>query len=166
MTPEHMTPEEIAERMALEHMICFAAYSASQAFSRFYRPLLDEMGLTYPQFVVMMALWETGGTTMKALSEKVMLESNTLTPLLKKLEAAGLVTRVRNREDERLVDVAPTEKGMSLRRQGCMLPVMLAGQSGETLDGIVELQQRLTRMRDTVNAGGTRADGDEGGPSS
>lgn len=161
-----MAPEEIAERMALEHMICFAAYSASQAFSRFYRPMLDEMGLTYPQFVVMMALWETGSTTMKALSEKVMLESNTLTPLLKKLEMAGLVTRARNKEDERVVDIAPTKKGMALRRQGCMLPVMLAGQSGETLDGIVELQQRLTRMRDKVNAGRTHADGDEGAQSS
>ncbi len=147
-----MTPDEIAAQMKLEHMICFAAYSASQAFTRFYRPMLDRLGLTYPQFVVMMALWETGPTTLKSLSDKVLLESNTLTPLLKKLEAAGLVKRSRNKDDERVLDVSPTDKGMALKADGCMLPVVLAGRSGETLEGIIELQRRLSSMRDAVEA--------------
>lgn len=152
MSVNHFTPEQIAAQMSLDHMICFATYSAGQAMQRFYRPILDQMGLTYPQFVVMMALWESGQTTMKALSDRVMLESNTLTPLLKKLEAAGLVTRARNKADERVLDVAPTEKGLALRQTGCMAPVQLAGASGETLDGIVELQRRISAMRDTLNA--------------
>ena len=87
------TPDDIAKQIKLDVLICFAAYSASHAFSRFYRPLLDKLGLTYPQFIVMMVLWEKGKTTMKALTEELMLDSNTLTPLLKKLEAAGLVER-------------------------------------------------------------------------
>lgn len=152
MSANSLTPEQIAEQMSLDHMICFAAYSTSQAMNRFYRPILDEMGLTYPQFVVMMALWESGQTTMKALSDRVMLESNTLTPLLKKLEAAGYVTRARNKADERVLDVAPTDKGMALKSTGCMAPVQLAGASGETLDGIIELQRRISAMRDTLNA--------------
>lgn len=152
MSVNTYSPEQIAEQMSLDHMICFAAYSTSQAMNRFYRPILDEMGLTYPQFVVMMVLWETGQTTMKSLSERVMLESNTLTPLLKKLEAAGLVTRARNRDDERILDIKATEKGMALKRRGCMAPVELAAATGETLEGIIELQQRLSRMRDKLNA--------------
>lgn len=152
MSANNLSPEEIAQQMTLDHMICFAAYSASQAMNRFYRPILDEMGLTYPQFIVMMVLWEEGQTTMKALSDRLLLESNTLTPLLKKLEAAGLVTRARNKDDERLLDIAATEKGMALKRRGCMAPVELAAATGETLEGIIELQQRLTNLRNKLNA--------------
>lgn len=152
MSVNNLSPDEIAEQMTLDHMICFAAYSASQAMNRFYRPILDEMGLTYPQFIVMMVLWEEGQTTMKALSDRLMLESNTLTPLLKKLEAAGLVTRARNKDDERLLDIAATEKGMALKRRGCMAPVELAAATGETLEGVIELQQRLANLRNRLNA--------------
>lgn len=152
MSVNNLTPAEVAAQMSLDHMICFAAYSTSQAMNRFYRPILEEMGLTYPQFVVMMVLWESGQTTMKALSERLMLESNTLTPLLKKLEAAGLVTRARNKDDERILDVKATEKGMALKQRGCMAPVELAAATGETLEGVIDLQQRLARMRDALNA--------------
>ena len=98
-----MDKKEIADQVRLDVQLCFSAYSLSHAFSRFYRPMLDKLGLTYPQFIVMMVLWERGKITMKELTDLVMLESNTLTPLLKKLEAAGLVKRTRNREDERLL---------------------------------------------------------------
>lgn len=152
MSVNELSPEKIAERMTLDHMICFAAYSTSQAMNRFYRPILDEMGLTYPQFIVMMVLWEEGQTTMKALSDRLILESNTLTPLVKKLEAAGLVTRARNKTDERLLDIAATGKGMALKRRGCMAPVELADATGETLEGIIDLQQRLANLRDKLNA--------------
>ena len=144
------TPDDIAKQIKLDVLICFAAYSASHAFSRFYRPLLDKLGLTYPQFIVMMVLWEKGKTTMKALTEELMLDSNTLTPLLKKLEAAGLVERSRNKEDERVLDVAPTDKGMALKLDGQRASVALAEATGETLEGVIELQQRLTRMRENV----------------
>jgi DNA-binding MarR family transcriptional regulator len=142
--------DDIAKQIKLDVLICFAAYSASHAFSRFYRPLLDKLGLTYPQFIVMMVLWEKGRTTMKALTEELMLDSNTLTPLLKKLEAAGLVERSRNKDDERVLDVAPTDKGMAMKLDGQRASVALAEATGETLEGVLELQQRLTKMRQHV----------------
>ena len=145
-----MDDKEIAEQLRLDHLICFAAYSASHAFSRFYRPTLDRLGLTYPQFVVMMVLWEKQKTTMKALSDEVQLESNTLTPLLKKLEAAGLVRRTRNAEDERVLDVEVTEKGMALKVDAKVMALELAKASGETLEGVLDLQQRLVKMRRSI----------------
>jgi DNA-binding MarR family transcriptional regulator len=147
---EPLMSDDIAKQIKLDVLICFAAYSASHAFSRFYRPLLDKLGLTYPQFIVMMVLWEKGKTTMKALTEELMLDSNTLTPLLKKLEVAGLVERSRNKEDERVLDVAPTHKGMAMKLDGQRASVALAEATGETLDGVLEMQQRLTRMRENV----------------
>jgi DNA-binding MarR family transcriptional regulator len=142
--------DDIAKQIKLDVLLCFAAYSASHAFNRLYRPLLDKLGLTYPQFIVMMVLWEHGATTMKELSDKVMLDSNTLTPLLKKLEAAGYVTRARNKDDERVLDVAPTPKGMAMKLDGQRAAVVLAEATGETLEGMIELQQRLVRARDNV----------------
>lgn len=142
--------DEIAAEINLDVLLCFAAYSVSHAFSRFYRPMLDKLGLTYPQFIVMMVLWDNGPTTMKALGEKVMLDSNTLTPLLKKLEAAGLVTRQRNKDDERVLDVAPTAKAMTLKLDGKRAALAIAEASGETLEGVLELQQRLVRVRENI----------------
>ena len=142
--------DDIAKQIKLDVLICFAAYSASHAFSRFYRPLLEKLGLTYPQFIVMMVLWEKGKTTMKALTEELLLDSNTLTPLLKKLEAAGLVERSRNRDDERVLDVAPTAKGMAMKLEGQRASMKLAEATGETLEGVLEMQQRLTKMRENV----------------
>jgi DNA-binding MarR family transcriptional regulator len=95
-------------------------------------------------------LWEKGKTTMKALTEELMPDSNTLTPLLKKLEAAGLVERSRNKDDERVLDVTATDKGMALKLDGQRASLELAAATGETLEGVLELQQRLTAMRDNV----------------
>ncbi len=142
--------DDIARQIKLDVLLCFAAYSASHAFNRLYRPLLDRLGLTYPQFIVMMVLWEHGQTTMKALSEKVMLDSSTLTPLLKKLEAAGYVTRARNKDDERVLDITATDKGMSMKLDGQRAAVTLAEATGETIEGMLELQQRLVRARENV----------------
>lgn len=145
-----MDKKTIAAQIGLDQLLCFAAYSASHAFSRFYRPMLDKLGLTYPQFIVMMVLWEEGRTTMKALSDRIMLDSNTLTPLLKKLEAAGLVVRSRNKDDERVLDIKATPKGMALKPDGKLAAVDLAAASGETLEGVVELQKRLVKVRDSI----------------
>ncbi len=142
--------EDISDQIKLDVLLCFATYSASLAFGRLYRPLLDKLGLTYPQFIVMMVLWEKERTTMKALGEQVLLDSNTLTPLLKKLEAAGLITRSRNAQDERIVDIAATAKGMALKPDGKKAAMAIAEASGETLEGVVELQQRLTKVRENV----------------
>ena len=153
-----MNKNQIAEQIGLDNLLCFAAYSTSHAFSRFYRPLLDRLGLTYPQFIVMMVLWE-GKTTMKALADRVMLESSTLTPLLKKLEQAGLVERSRNKDDERVLDVAATKKGMALKPDGKLAAVELADATGETLEGVVELQQRLARVREQITKAAEKMNG-------
>ena len=98
-------------------MLCFALYSASHAMSRLYRPLLAPLGLTYPQYLVLMALWSGDGQSVGSLGEELALDSNTLTPLLKRMEAAGLLTRVRSQEDERVVTVSLTEKGRALEAE-------------------------------------------------
>jgi DNA-binding MarR family transcriptional regulator len=145
-----MNKKDIAEQIKLDVLLCFSAYSLSHAFSRFYRPMLDKLGLTYPQFVVMMVLWERGKITMKELTDLVMLESNTLTPLLKKLEAAGLVERMRNKDDERVLDIEITAAGLKLKAAGQMAAVELSMASGEDLDGVIQMQQRMAKMRDAV----------------
>jgi DNA-binding MarR family transcriptional regulator len=145
-----MEKDEIAGQLKLDVLLCFSAYSLSHAFSRYYRPMLDKLGLTYPQFIVMMVLWERGKITMRELTDLVMLESNTLTPLLKKLEAAGLVSRSRNKEDERVLDVEVTPAGLKLKEDGQMAAVELAFASGESLEGVIDMQQRMAKMRDNV----------------
>ncbi|MBN9436521.1 MarR family transcriptional regulator [Bosea sp. (in: a-proteobacteria)] len=101
----------------LDEQICFAVYSAAHAFNRAYRPFLAELGLTYPQYLVMLVLWEQDGQSVKAIGERLMLDSGTLTPLLKRLEGNGLILRKRGREDERQVLVELTEAGCVLHEK-------------------------------------------------
>jgi DNA-binding MarR family transcriptional regulator len=143
---------ELMDRLTLDVMPCFALYSAANAVTRFYRKALAETGLTYPQYLVMMVLWETKGVTMKVLGERLGLDSNTLTPLVKKLEQRGLVTRARSREDERLLDIAPTDAGMSLRRTGCEAAIAMTVNAGETFETQAELRARVMRIRDGLDA--------------
>ncbi|WP_219837284.1 MarR family winged helix-turn-helix transcriptional regulator [Paenibacillus sp. R14(2021)] len=103
--------------MELENMLCFSIYAASRELTKLYRPLLEKFGLTYPQYLVMVVLWEYGHTTVSALGDKLLLDSGTLTPLLKRLQDAGLIDRKRSTDDERKVEIALTEKGASLEAQ-------------------------------------------------
>src|SRR5215475_15995646 len=103
--------------LRLDNQICFAVYSAAHAFNRVYKPLLDRLGLTYPQYLVMLALWERDGVALKEIGERLFLDSGTLTPLLKRLEAAGLVKRNRSTEDERQVRIALTAQGQALKEK-------------------------------------------------
>ena len=105
------------DALALDQQLCFALYSASRAVTRLYRPLLEALGLTYPQYLVMLVLWERGTVTVKELGQALDLDSGTLSPLLKRLEANGVVARVRSAADERSVLIAPTEAGAALREQ-------------------------------------------------
>src|SRR3954470_3664742 len=107
--PSRSLPPESA--LLLDNQLCFALYSASLAMTKLYKPLLDELGLTYPQYLVMLALWERDGSTVSELGQRLYLDSGTLTPLLKRLEAAGLVSRVRSTEDERRVHLRLTSAG-------------------------------------------------------
>ena len=143
---------ELMDQVTLDVMPCFAIYSAANAVTRFYRKALAETGLTYPQYLVMMVLWETKGLTMKALGERLGLDSNTLTPLVKKLETRGLVTRARSKADERLLDIAPTDAGMALRRAGCEAAIAMTANSGETFESQAELRARIMRVRDGLDA--------------
>src|SRR5690349_19692133 len=101
--------------LKLDSMLCFAVYAAGHAFTRFYKPRLDAIGLTYPQYLVFLVLWEEDGLTVKALGEKLFLDSGTITPLIKRLEARGLVRRQRDEEDERQVRIHLTPEGRALR---------------------------------------------------
>src|SRR5689334_5756821 len=110
------------ELLSLNNFLCFAIYSAGHAFNQLYRPLLDAIGLTYPQYLVMVALWTQDGRTVKALGEELLLDSSTLTPLLKRLEAAGYLSRTRDPEDERQVRVRLTRAGEALRSRAQQIP--------------------------------------------
>src|SRR5947208_4619808 len=98
----------------LDNQICFAVYSATHAFNRVYKPLLDRLGLTYPQYLVMLVLWERDDVAVKEIGERLFLDSGTLTPLLKRLEAAGLIKRTRSKQDERQVLISLTAQGEAL----------------------------------------------------
>src|SRR5215510_4952395 len=108
--------------LRLDNQICFAIYSAAHAFNRVYKPLLDRLGLTYPQYLAMLVLWERDGVPVKDIGERLFLDSGTLTPLLKRLERAHLVKRPRNAEDERQVLIALTPQGHALQDKARALP--------------------------------------------
>lgn len=110
------------DQLRLDQMLCFAIYACSREMTKLYRPLLDEVGLTYPQYLVMLVLWEERSATVKHLGERLYLDSGTLTPLLKRLEQAGLVSRARSRDDERVVVISLTEQGEALKQRANKIP--------------------------------------------
>ncbi|PPQ27003.1 MarR family transcriptional regulator [Rhodoblastus sphagnicola] len=131
-------------------MLCFAIYSANHAFSRVYKPLLKDLGLTFPQFLVMAALWVEDGQNVGAIGEKLCLESSTLTPLLKRLEALGYVTRNRDPDDERQVRVNLTVDAKKLRKKSLAIPGCLLAASGMTGKDYMALQRNVARLRDAL----------------
>jgi DNA-binding MarR family transcriptional regulator len=136
-----------ADWVLLDHQLCFALYSASLAMSRLYKPLLDPLGLTYPQYLVMLVLWEGDGLTVGQLGERLALDSGTLTPLLKRLEAGALLQRLRDAADERRVLLQLTPAGRALKRRAAAVPVVMAEASGCSLGEIGELTSRLQALR-------------------
>lgn len=139
--------------MTLDDQLCYALYSASMAVQRTYKPLLDRMGITYPQFLVLNLLWHDGQQTVGGLAEKLALESSTLTPLLKRLEAAGLVTRTRNPRNEREVLIETTPAGETLRDEAGCLGERLLEVSGTPITGLVDLNRQVKQFRDHIYAG-------------
>lgn len=133
----------MAVSLALEQQLCFALYSASRAVTARYRPLLDELGLTYPQYLVLLALYERDSRTVKELGEELRLDSGTLSPLLKRMEAAGLLTRARSADDERSVRVELAEQGRALHERVAEVPAGLFRGTDVTLDEIADLRARL-----------------------
>ena len=134
---------ETVEALRLDRQLCFALYGAANRVTRLYRPLLDALGLTYPQYLAMLVLWEASPRTVGALGEALDLESSTLTPLLKRLEAQGLIARARDPEDERRVIVTLTPAGAALRDQARTVPEKLLCQLDLPLGELGDLRDRL-----------------------
>ena len=133
----------VAQQLRLDNQLCFALYAATGLVTRAYRPLLEPLGLTYPQYLAMMALWEKAPRTVSDLGEALGLDSGTLTPLLKRMEGAGLVTRTRDRADERRVQIALTDQGLALQDQAAGVPLALACALDLPGDEIVSLRATL-----------------------
>jgi DNA-binding MarR family transcriptional regulator len=138
------------QALALDHQLCFALYSASLAMTKLYKPLLDAIGLTYPQYIAMLALWEADGPSVSQLGARLRLDSGTLTPLLKRLESAGLVERRRAADDERRVHIHLTTAGRRLRQRAVAIPACVLDASGCSLDGLVRLTGELQALRDRI----------------
>jgi DNA-binding MarR family transcriptional regulator len=134
----------------LEEQLCFAVYQAGHAFTRLYRSVLAELGLTYPQYLVMLVLWEEDGLPVKAVGERLGLDSGTLTPLLKRLEASGLLRRERGRKDERQVLLHLTEKGDGLRAKGRCVPEVMGGAIGAAVRPDGSLLAELSALREAL----------------
>jgi DNA-binding MarR family transcriptional regulator len=138
--------------LRLDNQLCFALYSASLAMTKLYKPLLHRLGLTYPQYLVMLVLWETNELSVGELGERLYLDSGTLTPLLKRLESAGLITRERDSADERRVIVALTADGRKLRDKAAGVPQRVAAATQCSLSEIADLRNRLQQMRGNLFA--------------
>jgi DNA-binding MarR family transcriptional regulator len=138
----------IPEDPKLSDYLCFAVYSANLAFGKAYKPLLEKLGLTYTQYVTIVALWEQDDQTVGSLGEKLFLESNTLTPILKKLEAMGYVERQRDPADERQVRISVTKSGKRLREKS--REMSLADATGLAPDEFVRLQKTIVKMRNNL----------------
>ena len=137
----------------LSTFLCFAVYSANGAFGRAYKPILDRIGLTYPQYLVMVCLWAKDGQTVGEIGKQLFLETNTLTPLLKRLEAAGLVQRVRGRQDERQVRVTLTHAGKALKAKAKKVPAEIAAAAALSDEQADALRSAVEALRNGLNAG-------------
>jgi DNA-binding MarR family transcriptional regulator len=147
MTMKPTDPADTASPK-LADFLCFAIYSANLAYGKAYKPILEELGLTYTQYIAIVALWEEDNQTVSSLGEKLFLESNTLTPILKKLEAMGYLTRRRDPEDERQVRVSLTNAGRLLREKG--LNMSLVKQTRLTVEEFAKLQKAVSNLRDNL----------------
>jgi MarR family transcriptional regulator, organic hydroperoxide resistance regulator len=143
-----MKPTDRPAEMPLSDFLCFAVYSTNLAFGKAYKPMLEELGLTYPQYITIVALWEEDEQTVSGLGEKLFLESNTLTPMLKKLEAMGYLERRRDPEDERQVRVSLTKSGRRLREK--CLKMDLTDATALAADEFAKLQKQIVTLRDNL----------------
>lgn len=137
--------------LALDQQFCFALYSASLAMTKTYKPLLDQLGLTYPQYLVMLVLWEQDGILVKDIGEALFLDSGTLTPLLKRLEASQLLHRQRDTQDERQVRIHLSQQGQELKQAALEIPEKILCASGQDGKQLAELRQALKKVRDDLH---------------
>ena len=138
--------------LLLDNQLCFALYSASLAMTKLYKPLLEPLGLTYPQYLVMLVLWEGDGLTVSQLGERLSLDSGTLTPLLKRLASSGLVQRLRDAADERRVLIRLTPAGRRLKARAARLPACVMQAAQCNLDEVTGLTRQIQTLRDRLSA--------------
>jgi MarR family transcriptional regulator, organic hydroperoxide resistance regulator len=146
MARTNLSPDQALQ---LDHQLCFALYSSSLAMTKLYKPLLDEMGLTYPQYLVLLALWEQDGLTVSELGQRLYLDSGTLTPLLKRMEAADWLTRLRDTADERRV---LTAAGRQLKARARRIPSCVLQAAQCNVDEVLALTRQVQTLRDRLLA--------------
>ncbi|MBN2253323.1 MAG: MarR family transcriptional regulator [Kosmotogaceae bacterium] len=152
--------EEVAipredELLKLDNQLCFALYSSSRGITRLYRPLLSEFGMTYPQYLAMLVLWEREPLTVRELGERLFLDSGTLTPLLKRMEKKGFLTRERSQGDERQVLIGLTDKGRKLRDKALAIPLKIANQVNISQSEFISLLTSLKKLMREIDMGGS-----------
>jgi MarR family transcriptional regulator, organic hydroperoxide resistance regulator len=136
--------------LLLDNQLCFALYSTSLAMTRVYKPLLDDIGLTYPQYLAMLVLWEKDGLMVSELGERLYLDSGTLTPLLKRLESSGLIARIRDVEDERRVHITLTAAGRKLKAKAARIPGCILSATHCSIPELMALTQQVQALRDQL----------------
>lgn len=147
---------------SLAQMLCFALYSANHAMQAAYKPLLDAVGLTYPQYLVLTLLWDQDDQPMSRIGAALQLESNTLTPMLKRMEAAGLVTRSRDSQDERQLRLKLTPAGRALQQQAATFPLCIGEKTRMTAETVAALRDSIAALRNTLRDDSRRsADSDQ-----
>ncbi|MCQ4117927.1 MarR family winged helix-turn-helix transcriptional regulator [Rhodococcus tibetensis] len=137
--------------LALDHQVCFALYSASRAMTATYRSMLEKLGVTYPQYLVLLVLWERDGRGVRDICDALDLDTGTVSPLLKRLESLGLVERRRDSADERRVGIHLTEAGDELRHSAVGIPAALARSTGMDVDELVALRDTLSRLTESLH---------------
>jgi DNA-binding MarR family transcriptional regulator len=140
------------QALQLDHQLCFALYSASLAMTKLYKPLLEELGLTYPQYLALLVLWEQDGLTVSDLGERLHLDSGTLTPLLKRLETAGLLSRLRDVQDERRVLIRLTASGRQLKKRAARIPGCILQATQCDVTEVQNLTRQIQTLRDRLTA--------------
>ena len=147
--PAHMNRDKVLQ---LDNQLCFALYSASLAMTKLYKPLLAALGLTYPQYLVMLVLWERDGLMVSELGERLFLDSGTLTPLLKRLQLAGLILRIRAVDDERRVHIRLTPAGRNLKRQAAGIPACILEAAQCPFSEVASLTREVQALRQRLTA--------------
>src|SRR3954467_3358607 len=159
--PTTATAHPLADPLALDRQVCFALVTTARRVVGIYGPVLEPLGLTHPQYLVMLALWERSPRRVRDIADTLLLEPATLSPLLKRLEAAGLVTRVRNAADERALDVTLTERGRALREQAEAVPGRIIERLGVPVEELAEGRDRLPSLLAAVERAERRNDAAE-----
>lgn len=137
------------EQLKLHNQLCFPLYAASRLVTREYQPFLDKLGITYPQYLVLLVLWESDRQSVNEISQKLILNTNTITPLLKRMESQGLISRIRSEKDERKVEIALTQKGKQLEDEASTIPIQLAdGLMNSTMnkEELLDLKSKLHQL--------------------